>query len=103
MTTIGSKRGCRLTGPSVSGSSEAKENPAEALLAEFRLMAARESAPLEMYPVVSDQVEWISPVATEAEADLIVVAPATSGVPKGLMDSAECAVLVVGNPPGASR
>ena len=72
MTAVGSRGRWRLTGSSESGDSEAGENPAEALLAEFRLMADRESVPLEMCPVVSDLVEGIGPGAAEAEADLVV-------------------------------
>ena len=73
MTAIGSKGRWRLTGSSESGDSEAGKNPAEALLAEFRLMAARESVPLEMYPVVSDLVEGIGPASGRGtEADLVV-------------------------------
>ena len=41
-------------------------------------MAARGPVPLEMYPPESDQIEGIRPIAAEAEADLIVVAPATT-------------------------
>ncbi len=71
MTADGSKGGWRLAGSSESGDSEAGENPAEALLAEFRLMA-REPVPLEMYAAVSGQVEEIGPGAAGAEADLVV-------------------------------
>jgi nucleotide-binding universal stress UspA family protein len=75
---------------------------AEAYLDEFRMMAARESVRVEMHPVASDPVEAITRVAAEEDADLIVVgsnggggARHLSSVPKGVMDTAECAVLVV--------
>jgi nucleotide-binding universal stress UspA family protein len=74
---------------------------AEAFLDSFRTMAARESVRVEMHPVASDPVEAITRVAAEEDADLIVVgsngagARHLSSVPKGVMDTAGCAVLVV--------
>ena len=75
---------------------------AEAFLGEFRMMATRESVRFEMHPVASDPVEAITRVAAEEDADLIVVGSNGAGgarhlarVPKGVMDTAECAVLVV--------
>ncbi len=85
------------TGHLASGS-----DAAPPFLAEIRLKAARESVRVEMHPVASDPVEAITRVAREEEADLIVVGSNgahgdrhLSGVPKGVMDAAECAVLVV--------
>jgi nucleotide-binding universal stress UspA family protein len=84
------------TGPPPSWS-----DSAEAFLDEFCMIAARESVPVEMHPVASDPVEAITRVATEEDADLIVVgsngagARHLSSVPKGVMDTAECAVLIV--------
>jgi nucleotide-binding universal stress UspA family protein len=85
-----------------SGDLDTGSNPAEVLFSGFRLMAARESVPVELHPMVSDPVEAITRVAAEEEADLIVVGSGgvdgtrrLSSVPKGVMDAAECAVLVV--------
>jgi nucleotide-binding universal stress UspA family protein len=83
------------------GSPTSWSDSAEAFLDEFRMMAARESVRVEIHPVASDPVEAITRVATEEDADLIVVgsngagARHLSSVPKGVMDTAECAVLVV--------
>jgi nucleotide-binding universal stress UspA family protein len=77
-------------------------DPVALLLAEFRLMASRESVTVETHPVVSDPAEAITRVAAEEEADLIVVGSKSargtrqlSDVPKAVMDTADCAILVV--------
>ena len=91
--------------PSVSvgtGHLPSRSGSTQALLDEIRLQASQESVRVEMHPVASDPVEAITRVAREEEADLIVVgshgpdgARHLSSVPKGVMDTAECAVLVV--------
>ena len=65
-------------------------------------MALSESVPVETHPVSSDPAEAITRVATEENADLIVVgskaargARQLSDVPKAVMDRADCAILVV--------
>ena len=76
--------------------------PVEALMAELRLLASGSPVRVETHPVRSDPVEAITRVAAEEGADLIVVGSRVddgsrclSSVPKGVMDRAECAVLVV--------
>jgi nucleotide-binding universal stress UspA family protein len=102
VTAFRSKRGRRSTRPDKPRHSVTGSGPAEALMAEFRLMAAQESVRVEMHSVASDPVEAITRVAAEEQADLIVVGSTGAGgtrhlssVPKGVMDTAECAVLVV--------
>jgi nucleotide-binding universal stress UspA family protein len=95
----------RLRRPPVSletGRLPSWSDSAEAFLDEFRMMAARESVRYEMHPLAADPVEAITRVAAEEDADLIVVGSNGGGdarhlsrVPKGVMDTAECAVLVV--------
>ncbi len=77
-------------------------DPAESLLAEFRLMASLESVRVETHPLECHPVDAITRVATDEGADLIVLgSKATHGirhlsnVPKAVMDRAACAVLVV--------
>ena len=96
------RRRLRSATPGQSRSPERRRNRGEALLAEFHQKAAWQSVPVEMHPAVSDPVEAITRVAAETEADLIVVGSKgvdgtrhLSSVPRGVMDSAECAVLVV--------
>jgi nucleotide-binding universal stress UspA family protein len=76
--------------------------PVEALLAEFRSLAAETPVRVQTHPMRTDPVEAITRVAAEEQADLIVVgSQADSGsrrlsrVPQGVMDRVECAVLVV--------
>ena len=74
-------------------------------------MAALEAVRVETHPVASDPADAITRVATEEDADLIVVGSKAahgtrqlSSVPKAVMDRAACAVLVgVGNRSGATR
>jgi nucleotide-binding universal stress UspA family protein len=77
-------------------------DPDDALLRQFREMAARESVKLQLHPLRSEPAQAITAVAAEQAADLIVVGSGAegrtrhlSGVPKAVMDRADCAVLVV--------
>jgi nucleotide-binding universal stress UspA family protein len=78
-----------------------REEPVEQLLARFRLPASGTPVRVLAHPVRSDPVEAISRVVKEQEADLVVVGARgersrrLSGVPQGVMDKVECAVLVV--------
>jgi nucleotide-binding universal stress UspA family protein len=79
-----------------------RKKPAEELLAQLRSLASQSSARVRSHPLQADPVEAITRVATEEKADLIVVGSRDlggsrrlSGVPRGVMDRAECAVLVV--------
>jgi nucleotide-binding universal stress UspA family protein len=79
-----------------------RKTPADELLAQLRLLASESSARVRSHPLQSDPVEAITRVATEEGADLIVVGSREpvgsrrlSGVSRGVMDRAECAVLVV--------
>jgi nucleotide-binding universal stress UspA family protein len=76
--------------------------PAEALLAECRELASQASVRVRTHRLQSDPVDAITRVAFEEGADLIVVGSQDdegsrrlSSVPQGVMDRAECAVLVV--------
>ena len=69
---------------------------------QVRITAEREHVHVETHPVLADPVDAITRVAAEEEADLIIVGSRDhhgtrqlSGVPKGVMDRASCAVLVV--------
>jgi nucleotide-binding universal stress UspA family protein len=102
VTAYRHKRGRRPPVSLGTGNLPSWSDSAGAYLDEFRMMAARESLRVEMHPVASDPVEAITRVAAEEDADLIVVgsnggggARHLSSVPKGVMDTAECAVLVV--------
>jgi nucleotide-binding universal stress UspA family protein len=64
--------------------------------------AEQEHVHVETHPVLADPVDAITRVAAEQEADLIIVGSRDhhgtrrlSGVPRGVMDRASCAVLVV--------
>jgi nucleotide-binding universal stress UspA family protein len=79
-----------------------RKKPADELLAQMRSLASESSARVRSHPLQSDPVEAITRVATEEGADLIVVGSREpvgsrrlSGVSRGVMDRAECAVLVV--------
>lgn len=79
-----------------------RNQPAEALLAELRLVAAETPVRIQTHSVRSDPVEAITRVAAQERADLIVVGSRAHGrsrrlssVPQGVMDRVECAVLVV--------
>jgi nucleotide-binding universal stress UspA family protein len=79
-----------------------RQEPAEEVLAGFRLLASRSPVRVRTHPVCSDPVEAISRVAAEQEADLVVVGARNrersrrlSSVPQGVMDRVACAVLVV--------
>jgi nucleotide-binding universal stress UspA family protein len=68
----------------------------------LRATAEQEHLHVETHPVLADPVDAITRVAAEEEADLIIVGSADhhgtrrlTGVPKGVMDRASCAVLVV--------
>jgi nucleotide-binding universal stress UspA family protein len=68
----------------------------------LRATAEQEHLHVETHPVLADPVDAITRVAAEQEADLIIVGSQDhhgtrrlSGVPKGVMDRASCAVLVV--------
>jgi len=83
-------------------SSDVRVDAEEALLRRIREMAARESVPLQLYPLQSDPAGAITAVALEQCADLIVVGAGPerrsrqlSDVPKAVMDRADCAVMVV--------
>jgi nucleotide-binding universal stress UspA family protein len=78
------------------------EEPVDALLAEYRALAAESPVRIRTHPVRSDPVEAITRVAAEEQADLIVLGSHAAGgsrqltsVPQGVMDRVECAVLVV--------
>jgi nucleotide-binding universal stress UspA family protein len=78
------------------------EEPVDALLAEFRMLASERALRVQTHPVHSDPVEAITRVAAEEGADLIVMGSQDDGgsrrlssVPQGVMDRVECAVLVV--------
>jgi nucleotide-binding universal stress UspA family protein len=69
---------------------------------QVRITAEREHVHVETHPVLADPVDAITRVADQEEADLIIVGSRDhhgtrqlSGVPKGVMDRASCAVLVV--------
>jgi nucleotide-binding universal stress UspA family protein len=99
------RRGAELAGASggtVHIVTAFRGKPVEALLAKLRLMASEAPVRVRTHPVQSDPVEAITRVATEEGADLIVVGSRSnhgsrrlSGVPQGVMDRVECAVLVV--------
>jgi nucleotide-binding universal stress UspA family protein len=99
------RRGAELAGASggtVHIVTAFRGKPVEALLAEFRLLASETPVRVQTHPVQSDPIEAITRVATEEGADLIVVGSRgnhgsrrLSGVPQGVMDRVECAVLVV--------
>jgi nucleotide-binding universal stress UspA family protein len=99
------RRGAELAGASggtVHIVTAFRGKPVEALLAKLRLMASDAPVRVRTHPVQSDPVEAITRVATEEGADLIVVGSRSnhgsrrlSGVPQGVMDRVECAVLVV--------
>jgi nucleotide-binding universal stress UspA family protein len=78
------------------------KKPAEELLAQLQLLASESSALVRSHPLQTDAVDAITRVAAEEKADLIVVGSRDlgrsrrlSGVPRGIMEKAECAVLVV--------
>ncbi len=92
----------RTSGGTVHIVTAFRREPVEALMAELRLLASGSPVRVETHPMRSDPVEAITRVATEEGADLIVVGSRVddgsrylSSVPKGVMDRAECAVLVV--------
>ena len=69
---------------------------------QLRVTAEREHVHVETHPVLADPVDAITRGAAEEEADLIVVGSRDdhgtrrlSGVSRGVMDRASCAVLVV--------
>jgi nucleotide-binding universal stress UspA family protein len=102
VTAFRSKRARRTDGSDDRRDGGSPADSVELLLAEFRLMALSESVPVETHPVSSDPAEAITRVATEENADLIVVgsksargARQLSDVPKAVMDRADCAILVV--------
>jgi nucleotide-binding universal stress UspA family protein len=79
-----------------------REKPVEALLAQLRSLASETAPWVQSHPLQSDPIEAITRVAAEERADLIVVGSRHVGgsrrlsrVPRGVMDRAECAVLVV--------
>jgi len=92
----------RTSGGTVHIVTAFRQEPVDALMAEFRLLASETPVRVQTHPVRSDPVEAITRVAAEEEADLIVLgAQAGDGsrrlsrVPQGVMDRVECAVLVV--------
>jgi len=72
-------------------------------MAELRQMAELEFVRVETHPVAADPADAITRVATEEDADLIVVGSKSSdhgtrhlpSVPEAVMDKAACAALVV--------
>ncbi len=69
---------------------------------QLRATAEREHVRIETHPVLADPVDAITKVAADHKADLIVVGSKDdhgtrhlSSIPKGVMDRAGCAVLVV--------
>ena len=93
----------RTSGGTVHLVTAFRREPVEAMPARFRDLAARTSVRVRTHPVRADPVEAITKVAAEEGADLIVLGARAanqgsrrlSGVPQGVMDSVECAVLVV--------
>jgi nucleotide-binding universal stress UspA family protein len=92
----------RTSGGTVHIVTAFRREPVGALLAELRLLASGTSVTVRTHPVYADPIEAITRVATEERADLIVLGARAdegsrrlSSVPQGVMDSVECAVLVV--------
>jgi nucleotide-binding universal stress UspA family protein len=72
------------------------------LLAQLRTEAAKDGVEVVTHPVLADPAEAISRVAAQTDADLVVVGSGSShghrrlgDVPKAVMDTVPCAVLVV--------
>jgi nucleotide-binding universal stress UspA family protein len=77
-------------------------DPVDRFLARLEAEAQMASIHVTTHPVMADPVEAIMKVARQEHADLIVVGSKCrhgtrrlSGVPRAVMDSASCAVLVV--------
>jgi nucleotide-binding universal stress UspA family protein len=72
------------------------------LLSQLRAEAAADDVSVETHPVLADPAEAIARVAAAEQADLVVVGSGSahgghglSGVPKAVIDTVPCAVLVV--------
>jgi len=79
-----------------------REKPVDALLAQLRSLASERAPRVQSHHLRSDPIEAITRVAAEERADLIIVGSHRVGgsrrlsrVPRGVMDRADCAVLVV--------
>jgi nucleotide-binding universal stress UspA family protein len=92
----------RTSGGTVHIVTAFRGEPVEDELDGFRRLAAGATVRVRTHPVCADPVEAITKVASDERADLIVLgtrgdpgARRLSSVPQGVMDSVECAVLVV--------
>jgi nucleotide-binding universal stress UspA family protein len=81
---------------------EAGAGTADWLLGRLRAEAAADHVNVETHPVLADPAEAIARVAAAEHADLVVVGSGSahggrglSGVPKAVIDTVPCAVLVV--------
>jgi nucleotide-binding universal stress UspA family protein len=92
----------RTSGGTVHIVTAFRREPVEVMLAQLRQLASGTSVRVRTHPVAADPVEAITRVAAEEGADLIVLGAQADGrsrrlssVPQGVIDRAECAVLVV--------
>ena len=84
------------------GDSTAKVSSLGRLLDEVRALADSVAVPMKVHPLNVEPAEAITSVATEEQADLIIMgAPLCDGarrlsrVPQRVLDEAPCAVMVV--------